>query len=62
MTIYDILIAMLERPQAPQNYRHLQAYYTKNHKTHEATVIGFLIENKFTKNNDSTHNSNTDSQ
>ena len=62
MTIYDILISILEKPQATQNYRQLQAYYTKNDKIHEATVIGFLIENKFSKNNEPAHNSNTDSQ
>ncbi len=59
MNIYQILIAILEKPNATKFYRELKNYYKNNELINEANAIDYLIENKFKKNDiiiDNSHN------
>jgi len=51
MELSKIFSSLLEKPDVPKFYRDLQSYYHKNNMTQEASALGFLIENKFGKNN-----------
>lgn len=52
MEISQIFSSILEKPDVPKFYRELQSYYQKNNLIDEALAIGFLLENKFGKNNE----------
>jgi|694.fasta_scaffold106166_6 hypothetical protein len=52
MEISQIFASMLDKPDAPKFYRELQSYYQKKNLNDEALAIGFLLENKFGKNNE----------
>lgn len=52
MEISQIFASILDKPDAPKFYRELQSYYQKKNLTDEALAIGFLLENKFGKNNE----------
>lgn len=52
MEISQIFASILDKPDAPKFYRELQSYYHKKNLTDEALAIGFLLENKFGKNNE----------
>lgn len=59
MNIYQILIAILDKPNATKFYRELKNYYENNELINEANAIDYLIENKFKKNDiiiDNSHN------
>ena len=51
MEIYNILIEIIEKPEAIQIYKNLQKYYESQRMTNEADAILHLIENKFKKQN-----------
>lgn len=51
MEIYNILIEIIEKPEAIQFYKKLQKYYESQRMTNEANAILYLIENKFKKQN-----------
>lgn len=52
MELLQIYNSLLDKPDIPKFYRDLKAYYQKHGLIQEAEAIGFLIENKFGKNND----------
>lgn len=54
MQINDIFIAILNKPSVPRYYRELQKYYSTHGLADEASVIAFLVENKFEKKNEDT--------
>ena len=60
MQPYQILIDILDKPEAPKNYRKLKEYFEKNNMLNEASAIGYLIEKKFGKNNVITSNDSSD--
>lgn len=60
MQPYQILIDILDKPEAPKNYRKFKEYYEKNHMLNEASAIDYLIEKKFGKNNEVTPNDSPD--
>lgn len=62
MKIYEILIELLNQPQVLNNYRKLKNLYDQTNCIYEASVIGYLIEKKFTKNNESIDNSDISTQ
>ena len=49
MEIYEILLAILDKPDVPKFYRELQTHYQINGKTQEASALSHLIETKFSK-------------
>ncbi len=51
MQPYQIIIDILDKPEAPKNYRKFKEYLEKNNMLNEASAIGYLIEKKFGKNN-----------
>lgn len=57
MDIYQIFLAILDKPDAPKFYRELRDYYKNNNLLNEASAIDHLIENKFKKNENSIDNS-----
>lgn len=57
MNIYQILIAILDKPNAAKFYRELRNYYLNNELTNESNAIDHLIENKFKKNDTAINNS-----
>jgi hypothetical protein len=52
MDIYKILIALLDKPNAPKFYRELKTHFENNNMIYEASSIGHLIEKKFEKKNE----------
>lgn len=61
MEIYQILLAILDKPNVPKFYRELRQYYQTIGMLHEASAVGHLIENKFEKN-DNTFNCSNDNK
>ena len=57
MDIYQIFLALLDKPDAPKFYRELRNYYKTIGLLNEASAIDHLIENKFKKNENSSDNS-----
>ena len=49
MEIYQILLAILDKPDVPKFYRELRDYYQKIGKANEVSAVSYLIENKFEK-------------
>jgi hypothetical protein len=62
MKIYEVLLEILNQPKVLNNYRKLKNLYAQLNCDYEASVIGYLIEKKSTKNNESIDNSNTSTQ
>lgn len=62
MTIYEIFISIIDKPDIINNYRKLKQFYEKHALIYEASVIDYLIERKFKKNNDSPNNSDISSE
>lgn len=62
MEIYQILLAILDKPDAPKFYRELRNHYQTNGMQHEASAISYLIEKKFDKKDDNTFNDPDDNQ
>ena len=58
MEIYEILLAILDKPDVPKFYRELQAHYQTNGQIQEASALSHLIENKFNKKDVPPLNSN----
>lgn len=53
MNIYEILTALIDKPDVPKFYRELKQYFENHNLTNEASAIGYLIENKFEKKHES---------
>lgn len=49
MEIYEILLAMLDKPDAPKFYRKLRDHYQNIGRPHEVSALNYLIEKKFEK-------------
>ena len=62
MEIYQILLAILEKPNVLKFYRDLGFYYQKKGMTNEASAIGHLIEKKFEKKDAIKFNNSHDNQ
>lgn len=62
MEIYQILLEILNKPDAPKFYRELRNYYQNNNLTHEASAISYLIENKFEKKDVDFNNSHNNKE
>lgn len=56
MNVYEILVAILEKPNVPKFYRELRDHYQTKGMMHEASAIAHLIEKKFEKKDDITFN------
>lgn len=52
MDLAQIFHSLLDKPDVPKFYRELRLYYLEKNMLHEASAIGFLLENKFGKNNE----------
>ncbi len=52
MDIFQTIINLIDKPDAPKFYRQLQEHYQSKGRIHEAEAIGYLIEKKFRKNNE----------
>jgi hypothetical protein len=52
MDLAQIFHSLLDKPNVPKFYRELRLYYLEKNMLHEASAIGFLLENKFGKNNE----------
>lgn len=50
MDVYQLYFQLLQRPETMQIYRELKAYYESAGMVHEASAFGFLIEQRFGKN------------
>ena len=50
MDLYQIYLAILDKPDAPKFYRELKNCYASFSMDHEGSVIAHLIEKKFAKN------------
>ena len=61
MEIYQILLAILDKPNVPKFYRELRQHYQTIGMLHEASAISHLIEKKFDKN-DNTFDYSNDNQ
>lgn len=57
---YQIIIDILDKPDAPKCYRTLKEYFKDCNMHQEASAIDFLIEKKFDKNNHDTTNDSLD--
>jgi hypothetical protein len=62
MDIYQILLAILEKPNVPKFYRELRCYYQKIGMLQEADAIEYLIESKFEKKDANTFDNTNCSQ
>jgi len=62
MEIYQILLAILDKPDVPKFYRELRQHYQTIGMEHEASAISHLIEKKFEKKDVSTPNDLPDNQ
>lgn len=62
MELYQILVAILEKPSVPKFYRELRTHYENNGQLHEASAISHLIEKRFEKKDGSTVDSPYDNQ
>lgn len=60
MQIYQIILSILEKPNAPKPYRELKNFYEQKGLTNEALALSHLIEKKFNKNNVITFNDSSD--
>ena len=57
---YQIIIDILDKPEAPKCYRNLKKYFVECNMLKEASAVDFLIEKKFGKNNDNTFDDSSD--
>ena len=55
MTIYEVLIAILDKPNVPKFYRDLKNHYKNNGMLQEELAIQHLLEKKFDRKIDDTH-------
>jgi len=62
MEIYQILLAILDKPNVPKFYRELRNHYQTAGMLHEVSAISHLIENKFEKKDVSTLDDSLDNQ
>jgi hypothetical protein len=49
MEIYEILLAILDKPDVPKFYRKLRDHYQNNGRSNEVSALNYLIEKKFEK-------------
>jgi len=49
MDLYQILVAILDKPGVPKFYRELRNHYQNSGMLHESSAISHLIEKKFEK-------------
>lgn len=49
MEIYEILLAILDKPDVPKFYRKLRDHYQNNGRLNEVSALNYLIEKKFEK-------------
>ena len=49
MEIYEILLAILDKPNVPKFYRKLRSHYQNNERLNEVSALNYLIEKKFDK-------------
>jgi hypothetical protein len=59
--IYQILIHLLEKPNAPKFYRELRDHYVAQGMIHESEAINQLLQQKFEKQDAQTGNPDSDS-
>ena len=52
MHIYNIFLNILDKPNTPRFYEELQQWYAVNGFPYEASAIAYLVEKKFSKNNE----------
>ena len=62
MDLAQIFHSLLDKPDVPKFYRELRLYYLEKNMLHEASAIGFLLENKFGKNNENPIDNSTYSE
>lgn len=54
MQIYEIIVKIIERPDAVNFYKNLRQYYETNKKITEVEVLDHLIRQKFKNESSST--------
>ena len=62
MEIYQIFLAILDKPDVPKFYRELRSHYQNNGMSQEASAIDHLIEKKFGKKDVSVNNSHNNQE
>lgn len=50
MEIYEIILAILDKPNVPKFYKKLRDFYQKHNMQTEASALNHLIQEKFEKN------------